>query len=160
MNQTTPNVTAAPRDRRSGKRILTLRNAIISALALLAIFTTVTMTSELRGTPKDEFGRLYQQRIPEPGAARPEPVVIEEGPQISDATAADPLRVETIQKEHYLGVNNVTLDPRASLPVDPAFKTEFEPEQKLALGATGKRSEKSRFVITGGAAGVYTTVDE
>ena len=162
MNQTNPNVTSTPRDRRRGKRILTLRNAMIGALALLAIFTTVTMTSELRGTPQDEYGRLYQKRIPvqQEGAARPQPVVIEEAPQIADATVADPLRVETIQKEHYLGVNTATLDPRDSLPIDPAFRTEFEPERKLARGIAAKSADKSRFVITGGAGGVYTVVEE
>lgn len=155
MTQMTPTVHI--RDRRRGRRLLTLRNSTWAAAIALVLFAGISISSELGDRKSGDYGRLYAKRAAEAANARPQPTVITEAPQpseIRDEQFADPLRIEAQQKEAFLGVDNIELDPRAQLQPSEEYLQNFEPEQKLSLNNTGQK--KARFVITGGAGGVYT----
>ncbi|HYO78129.1 MAG TPA: hypothetical protein VE010_16840 [Thermoanaerobaculia bacterium] len=57
-------------ERRSGVRILTLKNAGWLTLALLVLFITYSTYMERRARGEADYGRLYDERI---DAARPPP---------------------------------------------------------------------------------------
>jgi hypothetical protein len=158
MTQMTPTVHI--RDRRRGRRLLTLRNSTWAAAIALVLFAGISISSELGDRKSGEYGRLYAKRAAEAANARPQPTVITEAPQtpateIRDDQFADPLRIEAQQKEAILGADNIGLDPRAQLQPSDEYVQNFEPEQKLSLNNDGQH-KKARFVITGGAGGVYT----
>lgn len=149
-----------PRDRRQGRRLLTMRNTMYVALVVLVAFTLISVASELRKPVPGEFGRLYEARPTTTVAAKPQPVVIPEG-KIVEYTNADPLSIETMNREEILGVTN-PVNPvaaardeqvRASIQAAQAFPA---PEEKLSLDANEAKPKKARFAISGGAGGIYT----
>ena len=93
------------RDRRRGKRILTLKNARNVTLVALALVAGLMVYSEVRG-PKthDDYGRLFNEQVstPAPEVQRA-PQVVTEG-QIPDQDHADPMLLSSAAREQYLGV--------------------------------------------------------
>ena len=148
-------------DRRKGKRILTRKNSLRAAIGLAIVFVTISASSELyRSGQPDQYGRLYQNRpkVTELPVRQPQVIVEEKAPvQIRDDAYADPLSVDTINREQILGASTTTLDPRYGVQADTAYVQDFTPDQPLALGVPPqKRYSGSRFSIEGGSAGVYT----
>src|SRR3569832_600902 len=94
------------RDRRRGRRILTLRNARNAGIVLLILFAVITIRSEMRKPQPGDFGGLYSSEVArnEPVTAR-QPDVVREVPPAPDQTAADPMLVAPAAREQYLGVN-------------------------------------------------------
>jgi hypothetical protein len=92
------------------------------------------------------------------------PVVITEAaPPVPDAEYADPLNVDTLKREQMLGVRpEAVVDPRAEYTATSGYYDDLKPAEKLAINVENAKDEKktSRFSIEGGAAGIYTKVNE
>lgn len=148
-------------DRRRRPRILTKKNSLRAAVAALAIFTTVSIMSEFRGPREGEMGRLYRNRprVAELQPPAPKVVVKEAAPPVADNDFADPLTLEAMKREQLLGVGADPLDPRQGAQIGSEYMESYVPAQPLALDA-GENRGKARFSIEGGAAGVYTRLDQ
>ncbi|HEX2061178.1 MAG TPA: hypothetical protein VHK90_10590 [Thermoanaerobaculia bacterium] len=128
------------RDRRQRKRYLTLKNFRNAMIVLALLFVVITIRSELRGTGPGYYGRLYEKELPPPVEPRkPVEVVREEPPPVvPEATHADPMLVESFEREQWLrdhGEGSVTAQTTVGL-------------QPRAMTA------ESRVAIVGGSDGV------
>lgn len=150
------------RDRRRGKRFMTLRNAGKVLIALVVIFAVISLWSERRRIAPGQFGRLYEKRTRdikfEP--RRPEVVVVEDT-NIYDQTAPDPMLLEGVDREQWLGVSQAqplpyppgSVDPQAAPPVTSTGAVVFSPGKKRPL------SEKGKVKVSGGAGGLTVEVE-
>jgi len=140
---------------------MTLRNAGIVVVALIVVFAVISLWSERRRIVPGEFGRLYEKRTRdlkfEP--KRPEVVVIEDT-NIYDQTAPDPMLLEGVDREQWLGVTQAQIprppgwvDPLAPPPASSTGATVFSPGNERPL------SEKGKVKVSGGAEGVTVEVD-
>ena len=160
---TTTTVYAGPlRDRRQGRRLLTTKNALWTLLGLFVLFAAVSIASEFRSSKPGSFGRLYERR--EIGAPKAErvPAVVVEAP-VQEETYADPLRLDTINREEVLGVTNPVNTKAAERDAwlqqqqISGAQTIPAPEQKLGFhGPESAEHRRARFAISGGATGVRT----
>lgn len=147
-----------PRDRRSGRRIFTVKNVGLTLAALAVLFLFVSYLSEFRHTKPGEYGGLYSRRNKESvNVPAPHYEVVKEG-QVSESSSADPMLIETARKEQMLGVTPTqtaapVLTPSSSpteLQVSQAPR-DFRP---LSLHPETGRPHSSRFKISGGSDGV------
>jgi len=151
-----PELVVPIRDRRRGKRILTLKNARNVTGVALGLFVAFLAVSAVR-KPKanDDYGRLLGQQIAVPAPdIQKAPQVITEG-RISDDDHADPLLLSAAAREQYLGVEpNTTLQPVApvvasSIPVPTT--TDHATIVGDANGVTIVKTEtQDRGVLGGG----------
>jgi len=133
-------------DRRSGRRIVTLKNFRNLLLVALVLFVVVTIRSEIKGSQKGDYGRIVSKELPPAPQAKPMQVVTET-PPVRDETSADPMLIEPAMRAQFLG--DTTLQP---VPlVDPAPQP---PPQSQASNGAG------RVVIVGGTEGVSIVRDE
>ena len=128
-------------ERRSGTRIVTLKNAGWLALAVTVLFLIVSAYMERRARGGENYGRLYDERIessnPPPAAAPPE-VILEEA-------EAPPARPDSRRRDELLGVTSTMTEPVATAA--PAIPPPVR-----------RRRGDGRVVITGGTEGVRMDV--
>lgn len=91
-------------DRRRHVRILTLKNFGWTMLALVVIFTVISIRSEFTSSePRPgEYGRLYGHEVPPVDTQAPPEVVHEEAEPVDDQAAADPMLIEPAAREQWL----------------------------------------------------------
>jgi len=109
------------RDRRRGKRILTLKNVRNVTFVAVAAFIVLMVYSEVRGPKqRDDYGRLFGQQVkaPAPEVQRA-PMIVTEG-QIPDQDHADPMLLNAAAREQSLGVEPNSLTPAPVAPVQSA----------------------------------------
>lgn len=101
-----PDLIVPIRDRRHGKRILTLKNIRNAALITVGLVVIVLAVAEIR-QPKttEEYGRLFGQQVAVPAPeVKPAQQIVTEG-SIPDQDHADPTLLVPAAREQYLGVN-------------------------------------------------------
>lgn len=146
-----PDLIVPIRDRRQGKRYLTLKNFRNAMIAFGVLFAAVHVSSELRGT-KADFGRLMERELPEPIVTKPVDVVREQPPAVADATHPDPLLVEPMVRGQWLEGDFGS--PQSTQTVPPG--TTFPMDRAEAAVATGE----TRVAIVGGSDGVKVVQQE
>lgn len=122
------------RDRRQGRRILTLRNAGFAALTLFVLFIAITLLSERRrGSADGDYGRLYRHELtPAPQVGAPVEVVNEATTPVNDQVAADPLLSAPAARAQWLeGATTTTVEPVATAP--PVTLTTREGNAPVAI---------------------------
>jgi len=150
------------RDRRRGKRFMTLRNAGKVLIALVVIFAVISLWSERRRIAPGQFGRLYEKRTRdlkfEP--KRPEVVVVEDT-NIHDQTAPDPMLLDGVDREQWLGVNQALGVPNPPAAVDPLAAPAATSTGAVTFSPGKKRplSEKGKVKVSGGAGGLTVEVE-
>lgn len=92
-------------DRRQRKRYLTLKNVGKVTLILILVFGVITISSEMRNSKSDDFGRLYGREVKKAPQATPKPIEIPiAAAPVPEDTSADPLLLGAAAREQYLGV--------------------------------------------------------
>lgn len=164
MTNATPLYVGPVRDRRKGKRILTAKNAMYVFGALLLSFTVISAASEFHRDTPGEFGRLYQERPHSSGvaAAPTSTVVVKEAAPVPEKTFADPMNLDTINREQVLGVQNPVNTTAAER--DAWLRTQESAQAQTIAGGHGTLGfhdatptltpRRARFAISGGAGGV------
>jgi hypothetical protein len=142
-----------PRDRRRGKRILTLRNGVKALIAAAVVFAAVSLWFELRSRQGDGLA-LFQTRTQQ---QIDEDLIVREAPPVRkvDERVRSPIYVERPRTEEVLGVE------------PDAFQREQSPRQDEPLsGGTVLRGgdeplleresaqRDSRIKISGDSTGV------
>ena len=140
-------------DRRTHRRILTLKSVGLTALAVTVLVAAVTMRSEMRHGNGQGYGRLFGTQVRnEQELAKPKYDVVKEGP-VPDQTAADPTLIAPSARAQALGIG---LNPMATptIPAStgtlvevPGANTGFEQPQPVLQGQGG-------VSIVGGTGGV------
>ena len=105
-----PDLIVPIRDRRSHKRILTLKNFAWVALAGLLLFVGLSIESSIRKPKSDgDYGRLFGKQVAGqvPEVAKTEPDVVKEAP-VPDQTAADPTLVAAAARAQILEAKPLT----------------------------------------------------
>lgn len=147
-----------PRDRRRGKRYLTVKNVSIFVGAAIVLFALISLASEMRGRNDDGFGRLYERRTVDMEDIEPRaPIEVITESSINDQKAADPMLLDSISREAWLGVTP-DMVPGASreattYPGSGTGSTGISANRPLDVPKNGK------VVITGGADGVQLKVE-
>ena len=159
MTLRTPDSRVPAVERRSRRRILTLRNVRNGFIAALAVVAALNIRSEMRdSTNSEEFGRLYQQDIskaPQPQATTAASVM--EIAPVDEAASADPFALDAARREQYLG--QTPLEPVAL--IDPVAPTpEIAPADGDSVrivggpeGVTLIREDRKRGPALGGGFG-------
>jgi len=104
--KTRPDLIVPIRDRRSRKRVLTLKNFGYAAIALVVVFAALTLQSDLRHSKGDSYGRLFGKQVSGQPDVVPQKVDIVREAPVPDETSADPLLIAPAAREQYLGVNS------------------------------------------------------
>ena len=145
------------RDRRRGKRILTLKNLRNVTIVAAVGFVALMVYSEVTGPkPRDDYGRLFGQQVkaPAPEVQRA-PQIVTEG-QIPDQDHADPMLLNAAAREQYLGVEpNSLVPPPAAPAVAVAAPARIDATHATIVGdANGvtivKSETPNRDVLGGG----------
>ena len=127
-------------ERRSGFRIITLKNAGWLALALTVLFLLFSAYMERRSRGTSNYGRLYDRRIEDtrPAAPQAKPEVVTEAPE------------QPVERRDVL-LNKQEEEPAATVtPAVPAAPPERKPIRP--------RRGDERVVITGGSDGVRVDI--
>ena len=141
------------RDRRSGKRYLTLRNAGILVVVLVGVFALISIAGEFRPTD-GSYGRLYDRRTIEIEAQPRAPMEVVGESSIDDQKAADPMLLDSLSREAMLGVTPEMMPGATQATTTSAAVTGIAPIRPLNVPKNGK------VVITGGADGVQMKVQQ
>lgn len=129
------------RDRRQGRRILTLRNVGLAALTLFVLFIAITLFSERgRGPSAGDYGRLNRELPPTPQASAPVEVVNEATP-VNDHVSADPMLSAPAARSQWLEGEQTTAQV---VPIAPP------------VTLTAPRGGNADVAIVGGPGGVAT----
>ena len=104
-----PDLIVPIRDRRSRKRILTLKNFRYAAIAIAVLFVALTIQSDLRHHKGDGYGRLFGKQVSgQPDVVAQKVEVVHEAP-VPDQTAADALLLAPAAREQYLGIDSTNM---------------------------------------------------
>ncbi|MBV9492703.1 MAG: hypothetical protein JOZ54_00530 [Acidobacteria bacterium] len=148
-----PDLIVPIRDRRRGRRILTLRNLGIVVGAFVLVFAVVSISSEMRRPKQGEYGRLEARQVPQPvSATQPREIVVEA--PVPDDTSADPMLVTSQARAQYLGVEtpvqSAAVMASTPAPAVPAATTadDFQRPEPVLGNTSGK------VTIVGDANGV------
>jgi len=136
-----PDLIVPIRDRRARKRILTLKNFAIFVAVLVLLFAIITIRSEMRGSTRGDYGRLFQREAAIPIEQKPVEVVHEAPPPVDDATHADPMLTEPAARAQWLQDQNAAAAAATLVPV-------------TATGSARATSGSAEVAIVGGNAGV------
>ncbi|HEV7767175.1 MAG TPA: hypothetical protein VGQ76_19395 [Thermoanaerobaculia bacterium] len=140
-----PDLIVPIRDRRQGKRIVTVRNFGIATIAFLVLFAVITIRSEMRGSGSASYGRLVERELPKV-EHKPVEIVREAVPAIETEQAhADPMLTAPMAREQFLREQ-----------VAPAPVAVAVPQRTQAALATGETD----VAIVGGPEGVKVTQTE
>ena len=134
-------------DRRRGKRIVTLKNFRNASLVVLALFVIASIRSEMRGKPKDDYGRIVSHELPAAPEAKPMEV-ISESAGVRDETSADTMLIQPAARAQFLG--DTTLEP---IPL-------LEPQTSTVAEQQRTTTDAGRVVIVGGMEGVSIVRDQ
>ena len=142
MSHPHPDLIVPIRDRRRGKRILTLKNVRNAALITIGLVVAFLVVAEIRQPKsKDDYGRLFGQQVAVPApAVKPTQQIVTEG-SIPDQDHADPTLLSAAAREQYLGVT-------PGIPLVPT--TTVEPAQPPPATLTNNK----HVAIVGDANGV------
>ena len=147
--KTRPDLIVPVRDRRSRKRVLTLRNSGYAAIAIVVVFAALTLQSDLRHTNGDGYGRLLGKQVGQPDVVPQKVDIVREAPPIPDETSADPLLIAPAAREQYLGVDSTNMpQPQAPQQVVNSSVMTAQPVVGTTQGAVS---------IVGGPEGVTIT---
>ena len=142
-----PDLIVPIRDRRSRKRILTLKNFRYAAIAIAVLFVALTIQSDLRRHRGDGYGRLFGKQVSgQPDVVAQKVEVVHEAP-VPDQTAADALLLAPAAREQYLGIDSTNM-PRPVVNVDPALSR---------ITPAGEPAPRAAVTIVGGPEGVTIT---
>ena len=130
-------------ERRQRHRILTLRNFAYAGAVLFVAFVAITIRSERRGVRTRDYGSLVRRQLPAPVAAKPMPVVQEEGTPIDEQIAADPMLLAPLAREQWLH------DQREQAAVVPVTSASASAAPRL-----GDPKGDAHVAIVGGPEGV------
>jgi hypothetical protein len=141
-----------PRDRRRGKRILTLRNGVKALVAVVVVFVAISLWYEFRARQEDGLA-LFQtrtQKIDEDLIVREAPAM----PQV-DERVRTPIYVERARPGDVLGVEPdlFHLEEATLEEEELSGGTVFRGSDEPLLGQDGGRRE-SRVRISGDGSGV------
>lgn len=101
MRHQRPDLIVPIRDRRQGKRYLTLKNFGYATIAAVVIFVGISIRSEMRGTGPANYGRLVDREMPKVEQKQME--VVRETPTVdTEQTHADPMLIEPMAREQWL----------------------------------------------------------
>jgi hypothetical protein len=165
MSSSKPDRIVLVRDRRQGRRILTLKNFRNAAVAVVVLIAAVTIYAKFR-TPKtaDNYGRLYQGQIQTPAVNPKQPDIIQEAAPISDADGADPTILSAAARAQYLGTDTPAPAPSAIAPAVTATTATTVVTATTATTATDVQPAPAQtpppalkstgVTIVGGAEGV------
>ena len=135
-------------ERRHSRRYLTLKNAAITGIALVAAFMLLSIWSALRPAHSGASGSLLQSRVlssPSPSARR-EPVTIVQEGSIYDHPGAVPFLVDPGTTQAADASLAASASASASLTAAAEQQSFEHRESKLGTG--------QRITISGGAEGV------
>ena len=120
------------RDRRQGRRILTIKNCAISMLTIAVVFASISIYNETRRGASGEYGRLFGSQVPaaNDGIARKTDVV-SEGP-VNDQSAPDPMLVAPAAREQLLVSNSNTTTQATTTTIAPV--TPSRPQVLASVG--------------------------
>lgn len=105
-----PDLIVPIRDRRRGKRYLTVKNLSITAAVMFVLFVAISIRSEMRSSGPANYGRLVERELPKPVEQAPFEVVREAEVVASEQTHADPMLVDSMAREQYLRAQTATPD--------------------------------------------------
>jgi hypothetical protein len=109
----TPLLIVPIRDRRQGRRVLTIKNFAMTMLGVAIVIAAISIYSQKRRGPAAEYGRLSGTEVAAPNRDLARKVdVIQEGP-IADQAAADPMLVAPAGREQLLMANSNVAPPPA-----------------------------------------------
>jgi hypothetical protein len=141
MSHRRPDLIVPVRDRRQGKRYLTLKNFRNVTLALVVVFAVISIRSEWGSDGVSDFGRLYQSELPD---VEQKPVeTVSEATPVADQSHADPMLVEPMVREQWLHADTTL----TATPVPMALETAERAVEAVQSGET-------RVAIVGGTEGV------
>lgn len=159
MTHRKPDSTVPAIERRSRRRIVTLRNVRNAFFVGLVIVAALNIRSEMRdSTGSEDYGRLFEQDIskapqPEATAASAKDVAA-----VDEAASADPFALDAARREQYLG--RPTLEPVPLIEPAPTTASVYSPSQGSAVrivggpeGVTLVHEEKRRGPALGGGFG-------
>ena len=146
--KTRPDLIVPVRDRRSRKRVLTLKNFGYAAIAFVVVFAAVTIQSDLRHSKKDSYGRLFGKQVSGQPDVVPQKVDIVREAPVPDETSADPLLIAPAAREQYLGVDSSNM-PQPQ-PQQQVINSSVMPSQPLGTAPGAVQ-------IVGGPEGVTIT---
>jgi hypothetical protein len=95
------------RDRRQGRRILTIRNCAISMLTIAVVFASISIYNQRRHAADGGYGRLFGTQVPANSDVSRKTDVVTEGP-VADQGAPDPMLVAPAAREQLLVANTNT----------------------------------------------------
>jgi hypothetical protein len=102
------------RDRRRGRRYLTLKNLAIAAAVMVVSFVAISIRSEMRGSGPANYGRLVERQMPKVVEQKQLEVVHEAQVVDQELTHADPMAIQPMIREQYLHAQ--TPAPAVDLP--------------------------------------------
>ena len=142
FNSATPGQRLQP-ERRSGVRIITLKNAGWLALSLTVLFLIFSAYMERRSRGTSHYGRLYDRRIDAtPPAAPPAPPEV-----VVEAPSQPVVRRDVLQDRQDDDSHGLTPSAATATTAAPAVR------QPVRLRRSGER-----IVISGGTEGVRVDV--
>jgi hypothetical protein len=118
------------RDRRQGRRILTIRNCAISMLAVAVVIATFSIYRERQHSTTGGYGRLFGSEVTATDRIERKADVINEG-TVVDQSAPDPMLVAPAAREQVLGVNANGNAPVTTTTISPV---QAAPIQGVAEG--------------------------
>lgn len=151
-----PDLIVPVRDRRSRKRILTLKNFAIFVAVLVLLFAIITIRSEMRGSTRGDYGRLFEREAAVEIEQKPVEVVHEAPPPVDDSTHPDPMLTEPAARAQWLQDEQAATTAATIVPVTPAQAarvTGGSAEVAIVGGNTGVavvRKDRKKPVLSGG----------
>ena len=120
-----------PRDRRRGRRIITLKNFWRLLLAGIVLFAALILVTNLRKPTTGQYGSLYGKQQPVAAKAAFHPPIVTEAAPVSEQERADALRLDSAARSQYLGADNT---PSASSTASATVPSGATPTSSSASG--------------------------
>ena len=150
-----PDLIVPIRDRRARKRILTLKNFAILMAVLVLLFAIITIRSEMRGSTRGDYGRLFGREAAVEIEQKPVEVVHEAPPPVDDSTHPDPMLTEPAARAQWLQ-DQQAAEAATIVPIttaEAARVTGGNAEVAIVGGTTGVavvRKDRKKPVLSGG----------
>lgn len=148
-----------PRDRRQRRRILTKKNVAIGIGLFVIAFLAVSVWFEYHAPRGDSYGRLYSSRTRLPELPERQPYTVVEGEEVSGRDGANPLLLEGLRREQFLGVEPGMLERQHGIDPDPPA-LGYSPGPDGAILGRGDPQKPAEIRITGGPEGVEIEKDQ
>jgi hypothetical protein len=133
-----------PRDRRRGKRYLTLKNFAIVLLVVAVGFTGLSLRSEMRRPKPGQYGELFRIHTRESVDKLPVKVpVVTEAP-VPEKPSVDPMNLDQVNRAEWLEGEE-----------DSSSVTTASTSQPFMIEPQYSSRTHSRIRISGGANGIW-----